>query len=127
MSVPMKKLPTRDEVKVQVGKRSARLFLVPRDRVRGLIYLIQDFEVDENEQTVPFRETVSDLIKEYTEAGFALRGARVKEGLSQTELAEKMGLPQTHISAMETGRRTIGKKMAKRLSRILKIDYRVFL
>jgi len=47
--------------------------------------------------------------------------------MSQGELAKKLGIPQGNLSKMENGKRPIGKAMAKRLSEILNIDYRVFL
>ena len=56
-----------------------------------------------------------------------LRGARVKEGLTQIELANRTNIPQRHISMMENSKRPIGKEMAKRLGKALNIDYKVFL
>jgi transcriptional regulator with XRE-family HTH domain len=35
--------------------------------------------------------------------GARLRELRLKRGLSQSALAERVGVPQTHISAMEVG------------------------
>ena len=70
---------------------------------------------------------VQDLIDAYTLPGASLRGARRKEGISQTALAAKLKIPPSNISEMESGKRPIGKKMARRLSKVLKIDYRVFL
>jgi transcriptional regulator with XRE-family HTH domain len=57
----------------------------------------------------------------------ALRGARGKEDLTQKELAQKKGIPQSHISSMKNGRMTIGKERAKRLATVLRVDYRIFL
>ncbi|MDR3632006.1 MAG: helix-turn-helix transcriptional regulator [Desulfocapsaceae bacterium] len=37
------------------------------------------------------------------------------------------GIPQRHVSEMENGKRPIGKETAKRLSKALHTDYRVFL
>ena len=59
--------------------------------------------------------------------GVCLAGARHREGLSQRKLAELTGIPQRHISEMETGKRTIGKERAKVLAKALNTDYRVFL
>ena len=56
-----------------------------------------------------------------------LRGARHKEGLTQKQLAQAVGIPQSHISQMENGRMAIGKERAKRLGATLNMDYRVFL
>ena len=59
--------------------------------------------------------------------GAVLRGARGKEDITQKQLAEKTGIPQRHISEMENNKRPIGKKNAQIFSKILNMDYRVFL
>lgn len=59
--------------------------------------------------------------------GMALHGLRVREGLTQKELAAKIGVEQSHISAMENGKRLIGKALAKKIVEIFGGDYRVFL
>ncbi len=56
-----------------------------------------------------------------------LRGLRYREGLTQTELGNLLGIAQTNISLMEHGKRSIGKKIAKRLAELFKTDYRLFL
>lgn len=60
-------------------------------------------------------------------AGVCIRGGRGKEGLTQKQLAEQIGVAQHHISEMEHGKRPIGKEMAKKLAEVLNVDYRVFL
>jgi len=50
-----------------------------------------------------------------------------KEGMTQTRLSELTGIPQRHLSTMEHGKRFIGKKNARLLGKVLKVDYRVFL
>ena len=127
MSTPMKMRPTKGNIKIQVGEKKSRLFLVPKDRAEGIVRLLQDFEVKDDGKTIPWRESVQDLIEKYTEAGVALKGARAKSGLSQNKLAEKLHMPQSHISDMENGRRPIGKKMAKRFADVLHVGYKVFL
>jgi plasmid maintenance system antidote protein VapI len=47
--------------------------------------------------------------------------------LTQKELAHLVGVSQTHISEMEHGKRRIGKDMARRLAKGIKVNYRVFL
>jgi DNA-binding XRE family transcriptional regulator len=60
--------------------------------------------------------------------GLALRGARHREGMTQRALAEVTGIPQRHISEMESGKRQIGRERAKKLADALHVpDYRVFL
>ncbi|MBI3558603.1 MAG: helix-turn-helix transcriptional regulator [Deltaproteobacteria bacterium] len=54
----------------------------------------------------------------------ALRAYRGRAELTQRELATKSGIPQPHIAAMESGKRTIGLIAAKKLALALGIDYR---
>ena len=59
--------------------------------------------------------------------GDALRGARYREDVSQRNLAKLSGVSVSNISAMENGRRPIGKDIAKRFAKILNIDWRVLI
>lgn len=52
-----------------------------------------------------------------------LRDARIKQGLSQKELAEKVGLTQQAINRLEQGyKKNIGIELLEKLCRILKIE-----
>ncbi|WP_298068810.1 helix-turn-helix transcriptional regulator [uncultured Mailhella sp.] len=57
----------------------------------------------------------------------ALRGLRGKEDITQAELAARLGVSQNAISEMESGKRPISTKMAKRLGEEFNIPYKVFL
>ena len=59
--------------------------------------------------------------------GSAIRGLRLREGLTQEQLAHLLGVKRPNLSEMESGKRPIGKNMAKRLAQVLKTDYKVFL
>jgi len=79
----------------------------------------------EEQRTYSIAEIFPDFVgKEKT---LALRAYRTREDLTQRELAQKVGVPQRHISEMENGKRPIGKEMAKRFAKVLGIDYRVLL
>jgi DNA-binding XRE family transcriptional regulator len=56
----------------------------------------------------------------------ALRGLRVKEDITQAELAERLGISQNVVSDMESGRRNISLKMAKRIAEEFKVPYKAF-
>lgn len=56
-----------------------------------------------------------------------LKGARLREGLTQKALAEKLNIRQHHLSEMEHGKRPIGKEMAKKLGTVLRANWRVFI
>ena len=60
-------------------------------------------------------------------AGHSLRGARYREDISQRELSKLTGVSVQNISAMEHGRRPIGKEIAKRLAKVLNTDWRLLL
>lgn len=74
--------------------------------------------------------TIEEAFTGYGEnpPGMALRGARSREGLTQRQLAELTGMPQRHVSEMESGKRPIGKERARKLAEALRVsDYRIFL
>ena len=58
---------------------------------------------------------------EKNRVGNLLAGARLKAGLTQTQLAEKLGIGQNMVSDYERGRRTYSDAMAKRLGKTLKV------
>ena len=59
--------------------------------------------------------------------GTVLRGLRYRESLTQKEFAQRIGLPQRHISEMENNKRPIGKKIARKFADFFNIGPRVFL
>lgn len=62
-----------------------------------------------------------------TKPGALLFGLRAREHLSQITMAKKIKVTQSDISQMETGRRIIGRKIAKRIAKLFCVDYRLFL
>lgn len=78
----------------------------------------------EKSESVPWREVAG---RRGSVPASVLRGARGKEGVTQTRLSELTGIPQRHLSEMERGARAIGKETAKKLATALDLDYRLFL
>jgi len=74
------------------------------------------------DDSVPLEEVFPDL-----HPGSAIRGLRLREGLTQQQLAQLLGIKRTNLSEMENGRRPIGKNLARRLAEVLRTDYKVFL
>ena len=58
---------------------------------------------------------------EKNRVGNLLAGARLKAGLTQAQLAEKLGIRQNMVSDYERGCRRYSDAMAKRLSKTLKV------
>jgi plasmid maintenance system antidote protein VapI len=78
-------------------------------------------------RSTPWREVFKEELLKYGEAALMLRGSRHKLELTQKELADSLGIPQNHISEMESGKRPIGKGTALKLGKFFKTDYRKFL
>jgi len=57
----------------------------------------------------------------------ALRGLRGKEDITQAELAVRLGVSQNVVSEMESGKRPISLKMAKRIGEEFDLSYKCFL
>lgn len=53
--------------------------------------------------------------------GNLLAAARLKAGLTQADLAARLGIRQNMVSDYETGRRTYSDAMARRLSKTLQV------
>ena len=118
MSVPMKKRRTEKLVKVTWhGNRYA----VP-------LSVIEKFKIPNREDNqISISEVFGALMGETGEPAVLLRGLRHKEGLTQIDFAKKIGVTQANLSAMENGRRNIGKEVAQRIAKKFRIDYRLFL
>lgn len=56
--------------------------------------------------------------------GILLKVYRLREGMTQQQLAKKSGISQANISAMEKGSRPIGLLVAKKLANILNCNYK---
>jgi ribosome-binding protein aMBF1 (putative translation factor) len=77
---------------------------------------------------VDWTEVAKESITKHNQGGMVLRGARFRENLSQKELAEQSsGYSQDNISRMENGKRKVGEKVAKKLAKVLKINYDLLL
>ena len=74
-----------------------------------------------------WQELFKESIAKRTPQGLYLRGIRLREGYTQKELGKLIGVNQNNISAMENGKRPIGKSMAKKLAEVLNTDYKQFL
>ncbi len=89
---------------------------------------MQKYKIDFSEQvTITVEEAFADIIEKYGEPGCLLKGLRYGEGLTQAEFSKLLSITQANLSAMENGKRPIGRDMAKRIAKKFKLDYRLFL
>jgi ribosome-binding protein aMBF1 (putative translation factor) len=96
------------------------------EHVNELIeWISKKFEVSiltsDDSESIAIEET--DFWKEMqsNRVGNLLSAARLKAGLSQSQLAEKLGIRQNMISDYERGKRRLSPAMAKRIAKILQI------
>lgn len=125
----MKKHPIETKtVEISIGTKNRKRFLVPESKAIGVMALLDEYSDDNmKENSISSDELFNDIFKKHTKTGAILKGARLKENLTQVELAKKLGIEQPDLSKMENGTRAVGKVMAKRLGEVLNINYRVFL
>jgi ribosome-binding protein aMBF1 (putative translation factor) len=125
MSGLTKTRPTHDSVRILFeGKRRKRLFVVPKGKAENIASLLTEYETEES---VSMDEVFKDLLSKYGKVGSIIRGYRIREGLSQVELADKLSIRQAELSQIENGKRTVGKTLAKRFAAVFNTDYRNFL
>lgn len=115
MSALMKKHPTDAKISWHGG-----LYVVP-------IEIMERYKITSDDKYTSIDDLFGDLNQKYGEPAVLLKGLRYREGLSQIEFAKKLNISQTNLSAMENGRRAIGKELAKRIANLFELDYRIFL
>ncbi|PJZ51547.1 helix-turn-helix transcriptional regulator [Leptospira adleri] len=85
--------------------------------------------IEKSEESISWKETeFFKENKEFLQPGSKMKYYRKKAGLSLSELGIKLGgIPRQNLSAMELGKRSIPKDLAKQLSRIFKKPVEIFL
>jgi DNA-binding XRE family transcriptional regulator len=79
------------------------------------------------EKPISPNDVFAKINKKYTKPGALLRGIRIRENLTQAEMAKKIKVTQSDVSQMENGARSIGRKIAQRIEKLFGVDYRSFL
>ena len=106
-------------------------FPVPNEMVDNVTAIIQNIlsltqkksgEEIEDDKVYPIEQFMDEITP-----GRALQGLRYREDLTQKQFAEKLGIKQSHVSEMENNRRPISLQMAKKISKIFGVGYKVFL
>ena len=134
MSGRMKELPTSRtqyiEVVVGIPGRKRSTYRIPntpvaKEQLANFLQKMTDDNVSPWEEAIPWRTLAEERIVRHTEEGLVLRGARYRAGISQKELSKRCGISQENLSRMENGKRAIGVKVAKKLAKILSVDYKL--
>jgi DNA-binding XRE family transcriptional regulator len=104
-------------------------FELPKPKLRlvesAIVYASRISEVGEILSNTEHKALLKKLTgTERLSSGQRLRAYRLREDMSQVDLARRSGIPQANISAMEAGTRGIGIQTAKKLAEALSCDYR---
>src|SRR4051794_39180165 len=103
----------RIEIAIRNGTKR-KLFLVTEEKANAIETLLRDQSLNEDDELVDAGEVFPDLDNPKKLPAITFRGIRAKTGLTQAEVAEKLGITQADVSKIESGKRPIGKALAKR-------------
>ena len=107
--------------------KSKKSYNIPLSHQKELEKVLENYSEKDDNTPVAWEVLAKDRIEKYKKSGLVLRGMRYREGLSQKHLAEASGITQNEISNIENGKRTVGKKVAEKLAKVLNFDYRMLL
>lgn len=106
---------------IRVPKDKAYIF---RKMLRGMLEMagLARLTNEEGEELYTPEEVFSDI-----RPGDALRGLRTREGITQQQLADTLGIAQSRVAQLESGARPISPAMAKRIGKAYGVTYKAFL
>ncbi len=114
-------------IEISEGKKRT-LYLVPKDAASAVATLLKGLDDRSGDKSfVDAKELYPDLQDPVKGPAISFHGARLRYGLTQKQMAEKIGISQSDVSKIEKGERAIGKKLAIRIGQALGIDYKRFL
>lgn len=124
---------------------SVRTYRVPEHKANAIMQLMDEYLIERvptgrrpayeddpppEEFTNPTDESIFGPVPEgYTKVkgGALLLMARELAGVTQLELSRELRVSQADLSKMETGKRPIGKRLARKFGHRFNINYRDFL
>ena len=102
----------------------SQTFHIPKSKTLALINQIKRYEVKDS---VAPDEVFRELHERHSKPGAMIQGLRYRENMTQAKLASLIHVTQGDLSKMEHGKRPVGKEIAKRLAKVFKTNYRIFL
>lgn len=123
MSEHMKTRTTQGSVefKIKVPLEQAGMF---RKVLRGLLEMagLERETNEEGEELYTPKEVFPDA-----SPATRLRGLRTREGITQQQLADSLGIAQSRVAEFESGAKRISINMAKRIGQTYNLPYKAFL
>ena len=129
MSVPMKERPIKTGNNIMHVVYNGNVYDIPRAIAEQYkVGRLKDNELRHpSEGAILADDLFAELDDKYTKPGVLLKGIRCRENLTQVEFAEKIEVTQSDLSKMESGKRPIGKILAKRIAEKFSVDYRMLI
>ena len=123
------KMRPMTKFELKVDDEDSCLYTLPASKAKAVLRLVKGHEVlgSDGEPLVSIEAVFPDMKDDSKRPAALLRGYRGRDQLSQVALAKRLGITQSEISSLESGRRPISKKMAEKLAKIFKTNYRIFL
>ena len=118
----------RTEVTIKEGNKTSK-FKLTLEAGRGLLNFLRGMQdkFADGEASVPAEEVFPNLKDPQKRIGIVFRGIRIKNNLTQAEVAKRLGLDQSDVSKIEKGKRPVGKALAKKIEQEFGVDYHRFL
>lgn len=109
-------------------KGKSKLYLVSKEEARAVETILKSLDERGSDGDFIAAEDLYPELKDPIKGpALSFHGIRLRHGLTQKQLAEKIGISQSDVSKIEKGERPIGKKLAIRIGKALGIDYKRFL
>ncbi len=122
----MSEVVKKHHIEIKIGLRRPRFYTVPKEIVNGLEKVLKQYLSDTQGRVSP-NEVFKEINQKYSKAGNVLAGLRLRDGMTQAQLAKKIGSSQSAVAAIENGTRGIGKSLAAKLAKVFKTNSKVFL
>ena len=114
----------KHHIEVKIGTRKPIVYLVPKAQADGLKKVLTDYRIED--RSVPADEVFASLDQKFSKTGNIVAGLRLRDELTQVQLARKIGTSQSAIAAIENGNRKVGKAMAMKLAQVFKTNAKIF-
>lgn len=115
---------TKRDIKIIANNEEVKFPKMTKNAIEVLINSLIDQSL-EDKNSSPEDVFGEDWLDKRKKIGHMIRGARTREGITQIELADKLGLNQPNLSAIENGERAIPKGLIQKIAKILHVDIKI--
>jgi DNA-binding transcriptional regulator YiaG len=123
MSAPTRKHPTKSPASLKKEIKAKLSRVTDMDDLITLNKVIDKYLPEEERSLSPAEAFGEKWTNPIIRVGIQIQGLRYREGMTQAELAKKLGgVKQSNLSAWENGREKVPEKRLKQIAKILNTD-----